>query len=63
VVIGTLLIAAELGTLPAGGVALWFDQAGRVSDGFVETDLHHFSMRGYAISSEPAALRLDDRTG
>jgi len=59
VVIGTLLIAMGLATLPAGGVALWFDQAGRDSNGYVGTDPRYFSTPGYAISSESGALQLD----
>jgi hypothetical protein len=59
VVAGAVLVLAGLVALPAGGTALWFDQAGRDSGGYVSTDLQRLSSPGYAISTEPGALRFD----
>ncbi|TWD81759.1 uncharacterized protein DUF4389 [Kribbella amoyensis] len=59
VVAGSLLLLLGIGLVPAGGVALWYDQTARDSGGFVNTDAHRFNTVGYAISSEPGALTYD----
>ena len=59
VVAGAVLVLAGLVALPAGGTALWFDQAGRDSGGYVSTDLQQFSSPGYALTTEAGALRFD----
>jgi hypothetical protein len=58
-VAGTLLILFGLGALPAGGTALWFDQNGRDSVGYITTDVHSSSSPGYAIASEAGVLRIE----
>jgi hypothetical protein len=59
VVLGALLVLGGLGSLPTGAVALWYDQTGRDSAGYISTDLQRFSSQGYAISSDSGALRFD----
>ncbi|WP_145814895.1 hypothetical protein [Kribbella amoyensis] len=59
VVVGGVLIVAGLALVPAGAVGLWLDQTGRDESGFVGTSLKRFSSAGYAISTEPGALRFD----
>ncbi len=59
VFVGTLLIVAGLGALPAGAVGLWLDRTGRDASGFIGTDLKRFSSTGHAIVTEPGALRFD----
>lgn len=58
-VAGTLLILGGLGALPAGGTALWFDQAGRDSAGYISTGSEQYSSPGYAITTESGAVRIE----
>jgi hypothetical protein len=58
-VIGIFLIAAGLGTVPAGAVAMGFDQAGRDAQGFISTQSARLSTTTYAIRSEGGLLRID----
>lgn len=59
VVAGVVLLVAGLGALPAGATALWFDQAGRDSSGYVSTDSQRLTSPGYALGTEPGALRFE----
>jgi len=58
-VLGGVLILGGAGMVPAGGVALWFDQTARDDNGFISTDVQRYSTTTYAISSEPADMQLD----
>lgn len=59
VVAGSLLVVTGMGLVPTGAVGLWADQAARDSDGYISTDLARFSSPGYAITTEPEAVRFD----
>lgn len=58
VVAGVVLLVAGLGALPTGAAALWFDQAGRDSSGYVSTDSQRLTSPGYALRTEPGAVRF-----
>jgi hypothetical protein len=58
-VLGIFVMAAGIGAVPAGAVAMGFDQAGRDSRGFISTQSAHLSTTTYAIRSEGGLLRID----
>ncbi|TCN29630.1 uncharacterized protein DUF4389 [Kribbella orskensis] len=59
VVAGSVLVLAGLGMVPTGAAGLWIDQTARDSNGYIATDLKRFNSPGYAITTEPGALRFD----
>jgi hypothetical protein len=54
-VIGGLLTLASLALLGGGGTLLWADRTQR-DDGYVTTDVHHFSTAGSALVTEDTEL-------
>jgi Domain of unknown function (DUF4389) len=62
VVIGSLLLLGGIGTAVGATAVLTADQAGRDSDGFLNTPGHTFTSSGYALVFDPVELRGENAT-